>query len=162
MEEAIHVINPISKENLIFFWIGLIVSIGSITGMVVVLKQKRNYQEKNKQMLIAMLLFFVFLISISTTFFSFWAHLKIGPVRIEANAIETAYGKTAFKDIKKITFHESNQPSMINPNISRNSVRILLIEERSGKIHALSEENYNINSIMQKLNKAIKDSQEEN
>ena len=148
MQDAIYIIDPISQENLVFFWIGLIIAIASVIGMVVVLKQKKSYQQRNWQMLVSMLLFFVFLISISTAFFSFWAHQKIGPVKIEAEAIETAYGKVSFREIKKISFHESNQPSMINPNINRSTVRILLIEERSGKIHALSEENYDINSIM--------------
>lgn len=124
-------------------------------GLLFLLKKKPAPGKRNQNMLVAMLLFFAFLIAASTAFFSKWSSLKTGTVSIYPDKIETGYGTASFDHIKKIYLEDNELPSMINPTIKRKTVKMLLIEETEGKIHILSEENYDINDIFRSLKKTI-------
>lgn len=157
MEEALYTFEPNLNYATSSLWFGIAAAVAGLAGCVFLLKKATDGGEnRNYHLLGAMLLFFVFMIGISTAFFSWWTQRKIGPVKIYADAITTPYGEASFGEIDKAYIEEERQPSLINPNVTRERYNLLIIEEIGGKVHALSEENYDLRDILQKLRTAVK------
>lgn len=155
MKEPIFTATPIHTADQMTLWIASAVAAIVFYGMVRALKGKIPL-DRNRSMVLGMFLFFVFLISVSTVFFSFWSMKKTGPVRIYADSIETPFGKAAFEDILNAKIEDYRKPSLVNPGQSRGKkIRSLLIEERNKKAHYLSSENYDIEKIMAELKQAV-------
>ncbi len=155
MKEPIFTANPVHTADQWTLWIALAVAGLVFYGMLRALKG-RIQLDRNRSIALGMFLFFVFLIAISTAFFSFWSMKKTGPVRIYADSIETPFGRAAFEDIVNAQIEDYRKPSLVNPAQNRGKrVRSLLIEERSKKAHFLSSENYDIGEIMAQLKKAV-------
>ena len=104
-----------------------------------------------------MLLFFLFLIAAGTAFFSAWNRIRLGPVNIYTSSIETPYGTIQFDEIRNAKIESNQQPSMINPQLNRRTVKLLIIEERSGKAHIFSEKDYRVQEILNGLKEAVAD-----
>ena len=104
-----------------------------------------------------MLLFFVGMIAVGTSFFTYWTQKKTGPVLIYADAVETSYGKSYFRDVKNASITVAGNKSLVNPNQQRGATRLLLIEQHDGKVHVLSEDDYKIEAILNKLRGAVQE-----
>ena len=72
---------------------------------------------------------------------------------ITKETIETPYGVAKLDNIKNAYFHRNNQVSAISPDMVTNSTNFLMIEEygKQKKMHALSEEHYDIKGILDAL-----------
>lgn len=155
METPLYTFEAVHDSNHLSFLIALLFAIIALGGLIALLRRKVARENHNRNMLLALLTFFVFLIAASTAFFSWLAAKKIGTVAIYPDAIETSYGRAAFEHIRNAGFKDDKQPSLINPNISRKTTKLLIIEESDGKTHVLSEENYEIPKIWNKLKEAM-------
>lgn len=102
-------------------------------------------------MLIAMLAFFAMIMAAGTAFFSFWSMQKTGPVYVYENSIVTPYGEAKYANISKAYIEMNNQQALLNPGNTTSSVRMLFLEERDGKMHVLSEDNYEIDKILKEI-----------
>lgn len=160
--EALHQFDPNTTSQQVTFWVTVIIALSALGGLIFLLKKKSTGRNRNQNMLLAMLLFFAFLIAASTAFFSQWSNLKTGPVVLYPDRIETAYGTASFSNIKKAYLLDNRQPSIINPNINRKTVKMLVIEEANGQVHVLSEKHYPISEIFGRLKKAIDQWKENN
>lgn len=153
--EVLHQFDPNTSNQQLNFWLATLIAVMAFGGLIYLLKRKAaNY---NQNMLFAMLLFFTFLIASSTAFFTKWSQLKTGKVKLYPNSIETAYGVVTFGQIKKAYLHDNHQSSFINPNVKRKTIKMLIIEEMNGKVHVLSEVDYDINEIFRLLKKTIEE-----
>jgi len=101
--------------------------------------------------------FFIFLICITTAFFSWWATLKTTPVTITDEYIETNYGKVEWSDVQRIYVHEDQKVAPFSGKEVGEVTKILTIIEISGKTHALSEKNYDINAMGKEINRRMKE-----
>lgn len=137
------------------FSIALALALAGLAVMVYFLKNSSDYKTKNRNLLIAMLAFFTFMIAGGTAFFSWLSIQKISDVVIDASTVETGYGKSELRQISRIYFHDDVSRSPINPAIQKKSTRFLIIEEIKGKTHALSEEHFKISEIYAKLSERI-------
>jgi len=108
--------------------------------------------QKRLKPLLSLGLFFVFLISSTTAFFSWWATKKVSSVKVTTEYIETAYGKTNWENIQRIYVHEDQKVAPFSGKSVGEVTKILMIIELDGKTHALSELDYDLNAI----GKAIK------
>lgn len=158
MEIALHTFHPEHTENQLSLWIGLIAGVLALAGMLILLKSKSG--DQNRRLLGAMLLFFVCTISAGTAFFSWLTMRKIGPVNLYAEAITTPYGKLSFDKIRSIYIKEEQEKSLLKPEGSGKSIRLLVMESKDGKVHVLSDQNYNIQAILGALKEAIDASKE--
>lgn len=150
------IFQPTHQEDQLVLYISIILAIVGIAGLVFTLRKKATGDARNRNMLLAMLLFFLATISTGTAFFSWLSMRKTGPVTITADAIETPYGKAAFTDIRNAEII-ADQPVRLIPSAnSRGTVKLLIIEEESGKAHVMSEENYDIQRIFGTLREAMK------
>jgi hypothetical protein len=159
MEEALYTFEPNLADTSSTLWLGVLAAVAGLAGCLFLLRKAGSGENRNHYLLGALLFFFVFLIGMSTAFFSWWTQRKIGPVKIYADAITTPYGTAEFAKIENAYIKEERRPSLINPNITRERYKLLIIEETDGKVHALSEENYDLTDIFQKLRDAIKKSE---
>ena len=150
------VFQPTHQEDQVVLWIAIMLAIVGVVGLVFALRRKSTTaDERNRNMLLAMLLFFLATISAGTALFSWLSMRKTGPVTITADAIETPYGKVDFKSIKNAEIITDQPVRLLPSNSQRGAVKLLLIEERSGKAHIMSEENYDIQRIFGALREAI-------
>lgn len=155
METPLYTIEPFQGGDTLSIYLGLGAGLLGLTGMILLLRRQGSRKDRNYRMLGAMLLFFVFLIGSSTAFFSWLAARRIGPVSIYAEAIATPYGTIPFSELKNAEIRQAGQRSLVNPNRISGQKQILLIEEKNGKVHAFSEDNYRLQEILAKLRTAV-------
>ena len=148
------VFQPIHQEDQLVLYIAVVLAIIGAIGMMVTLRRKVERSKHTQNMLIAMLLFFLTTISAGSALFSWLSMHKTGPVTIYADAIETPYGKTSFGNIRKAEIITDQPISLLPSGNNSRAVKLLLIEESSGKAHVLSEKNYDIQRIFGTLRKA--------
>lgn len=136
--------------------LALLATLTGLGGTILLLRKPAPRGQHNQRMLIAMLLFFMFLIGASTAFFSWMRTNRLEPVLIYSDAVVTSYGKVAFEDLgnAKIMMDQQNSPFS---NLSQKGTRILAIIEKDGKTHALSEEDYPVEDILRALRSAVKE-----
>ena len=138
------------------FILSVIAALGGIAGMLYLLRRQVSREQRNQNIVMAMLLFFMFLIGSSTAFFSYLRMEKVGPVEIYERGMVTPYGAVAFEDIRNAEIVTDKSPSLLSEATGR-STRILTIIEKSGKTHALSEEDYPVQEVLGKIKQAIKE-----
>ena len=151
MNEVLYTFAPAHSEDKFTFGLSLGITLISLVGLIYLLKQKNTGYAYRRQMMIAMLVFFSLIISAGIAFFSFWSMEKIGDVLVYENSIQTPYGKADFKNISKAYIEVNTQKPVISGGKSGRSTRMLFIEESSGKMHVLSEDNYKIDKILNKM-----------
>ena len=156
MNEALYTFEPVHQQDQLTFWLSVIIALGGLAGTVFLLRKPAASGQRNYRMLGAMLLFFIFLIAGSTAFFSNLFIQKLGPVTLYENSMKTPYGTVAYPDIRNAYIHVDKQPSVVNPNITRKSTRMLIIEERNDKAHVLPQDNYPIEEILARMREVIK------
>ncbi len=135
--------------------LSLLATVAGLAGMLAMLLRKPAPGQRNQNLMLAMLLFFVFLIGASTAFFSWMRQAKLGPVEIYADRVETPYGVAPYSRIRNAEIIADQQQSPFS-TLSREGTRILAIMEYDGKTHALSEEDYPIGEVMARLREAVK------
>jgi len=152
MEQPIAVFEPIRSGNYNITIISLLIAAIALVFLLYNLKKDVTYKYKNYKQLFSLLAFFVIIISATTTFFSFWAAQKFTAVKVFPDSIETGFGKAKFDEINKVYIHNDQQKSLLTNAFEGDITRILIIEEIDRKTHALSEENYDIDSLLKVLN----------
>lgn len=151
MEEALHTFTPTNTSDNFSFWGSLIVVLVSGIALYFLFKRKSSGDAYRRQMMMAMLVFFALIIAASTAFFSFWSMKKIGPVLLFEDRIETTYGTADYDKILRAYIEMNGKRSLVSPGTTFDNVRMLFIEETDGKMHVLSEENYDIDQILNKM-----------
>ncbi|PHN06737.1 hypothetical protein [Flavilitoribacter nigricans] len=150
------VFQPTHQEDQFILYLAIVLAIVGGIGLVLSLRKKATGEAHTRNMLVAMLLFFLTTISAGTALFSWLSMRKTGPVTITADAIETPYGKVNFKNIRNAEIITDSPVRLIPTSNGRGTVKLLLIEEDSGKAHVMSEENYDIQRIFGALREAMK------
>lgn len=156
MNDPIFTIQADQSTDQLSLLLALIIAGGALLATVVLLRRKTTRDNRTRTLLLAMLFFFAFLIASSTAFFSWLSARRTGPVMIYAEAIETPYGRVSFDNIRNASIEEEKERSLINQNIIKKTTRLLVIEEKNGKAHVLSEQNYPIQQILGELKAAVK------
>jgi hypothetical protein len=144
-------IAPLHPNLPVLFWIALIVALGAGAFTVYLLTGKAPWKGRLWRQVFPLWGFIVSLLALGVAFFSFWEHLKTGPIRFEAEEIRTSYGATRYEDIVRVYFHRETERSLIDPDLGKDTTTWLIIEDRKGKTHALSEDQYDLTAIRQTL-----------
>ena len=151
MNEVLYTFLPTHSEDKFTLGISLGITLISLVGLIYLLKKKSSGDAYRRQMMVAMLVFFALIISAGMAFFSFWSMQKVGDVLVYENSIQTPYGKVDFRSISRAYIEMNTQKPVISGGHSGRSTRMLFIEESSGKMHVLSEDNYKIDKILGKM-----------
>jgi hypothetical protein len=138
------------------FWAGVLIGVASLGATLYLLFSKNPKITSAHRQLGSLLAFIVFLLAMGTTIFSAWASIKIQPVEITDRSVTTPYGEVGLDAIRQAYIEPRYERSLINPNVATDTMFFLIIEERSGKGHVLSEENYEIRAILKVLQERVK------
>ena len=156
MNEVLYTFTPTHTEDKFTLGLSLAICLVSLVGLVFLLRKKNSGEAYRRQMMIAMLVFFAFIISLGISFFSFWSMQKIDNVLVYENSIKTPYGTALFTNIRRAYIEMNTQQSVVSGGRSGKSVRMLFIEENGGQMHVLSADNYKIDEILTKMRTVIK------
>ena len=151
MDQPIAVFEPIRSGNYQTIIICLIVIVIALISLVLLNRKNITFKQKGYRPLLSLLSFFAIVIAAVTAFFSFWAAQKLTTVKVFPDAIETGFGKTELANIRQIYIHKDQQRSRLTGSPEGDITHILIIEEMDRKTHALSEENYQIDSLLKVL-----------
>ncbi len=156
MENILYTIEPEASGSGATIALSLLVSLAALAGLAALLRKPASGEQYNRKMLAAMLLFFTVLIGSGTAFFSWLKSRKTSDIIIYTDAVETPYGRAEFGNIKNAAIELDKQPSFVNPGRAVRQTRLLVIEEKNGKAHIMSEKDYDLQELMDKLREAVK------
>jgi len=92
------------------------------------------------------------LIFLFTAFFSAWDLYRTQPITLYDKHMESYYGTTSYKDIKRAGIFKDKGQSLINPSMVIRESNILMIEKRDKSVLMFSEEHYEIDTLVRRLN----------
>lgn len=144
-----------NQSNEMIFWLAILFGTFGLVSAILLLWRKW-IKDYNYRLLVGMLLFFMGIIGLGTAFFARLTTHKLGPVELYESGMISPYGAVLYTNIKDAYIHMDQQKSLINPDQVQRKTRILIIEEQSGKTHALSEINYPIEEVFQNLKDAVR------
>lgn len=154
MEQDVRIFNAVNTQSEQGFWIGLIVFVLAVLATWLLLR-RHNRKPRKELTLLALLSFIVAMLAGGTALFSKLTSTRIGPVTLTAETIETPYGTAQLSELQNAYIEMDQRKSLINPNITTDRVRLLLIIEDDGKTHVLSEANYPVEEILAALKKRV-------
>lgn len=149
---------PASSGQEPIFYIALILSIAGLVGCVWQLRKTGTRENYTRRMLVAMLLFFVFLIGASTAFFSGLSTWQAGPVHLYSDRIEINQGTIPFSEIKRASIVKDQEPYLLGGAGNKRTTHLLFVERTNGKTYVFSEEHYEVKRMLEVLKAALKPS----
>ena len=156
MNEIIATFDPIqtglSKDLMTFG----ILTIVLLCGLVIGNRMKVKYEQRHYKNMLLMLAFFATLISAGATFFTWLTTIKLTPVVMRAQDMDTPYGTVDYTDIRNAYYYQDKQTAKFAADKVIKETQFLIIDEINRKSHALSEENYDIDKIFSLLEKQVK------
>lgn len=154
MENDIQIFQAVNTESEHVFWISLVVLIVAAVATWLLLRS-HNKKPRKEYTLLALLSFIAALLAGGTAVFSKLTTTRIGPVTLTAETIETPYGTAQLSALQNAYIQMDQRKSFVNPNLTQDRVRLLLIIEQDGKTHVLSEANYPIEQILDELKQRV-------
>lgn len=116
------------------------------------LVKKYSKLDVTRRNIVNMVCFFIGIIAAGTAVFRLISLWKLKPVQIYTNRIETPYGTAQLNNIRDFYIKTEMRTKPMNPNAVTDSSRYFFLLERNDKTHVLSEGDYQIDSILAKLN----------
>jgi hypothetical protein len=117
--------------------------------------QKYAKLDTNRRNIVNMVCFFIGIIAAGTAVFRLISLWKLKPVQIYSNRVETPYGTAPLNEIRDFYIKTERRTKPMNPSAVTDSSRYFFLMERSDKTHVLSEGDYDVDSILAKLNNVM-------
>ena len=118
-------------------------------------KKEVAYENRNIKNLGFLMSLFGIVLCFGVALFSFINLQRIQPVELHAKQLKIEGDYLPFTDIKRVYLHQDFQASHISAQLIRDTTYILVVEERAGKTHLLSEENYPIKEMVVAINEQM-------
>lgn len=150
MDKPLYIFEPIKQAT---DWV-LVLTFAVVTFMLLVAYWVIKYTklDTNRRNIVIMLCFFVGIIAAGTAAFRLISMWKLKPVQIFADRVETPYGTARLNNIRDFYIKLERHYKPMNPNEVKDSARYFFILERNDKTHVLSEGDYQVDSILAKMN----------
>lgn len=128
----------------------------SIWGVVAILaalgvRFTQRIEPKIKNALI-LPMYFLVVLAVGSWGYRFYSIWRLKPLKIFNDRIETPYGVAKMTEIKDYFIRMDKKYQPFTSERAVDSIRFLFIIERGEKIHALSEGDYPIDSVLSKIN----------
>ncbi len=163
MDTPIYIFEPITFKANVITVIFTILSL-VILGIIIFLnKREMSYDEAKRRGLYSILLGIALLLTTSTAVLNFWNSLKFKTIKLYKDSIETPRGKVAYEDIQNAYIY-IDKPMTIStppPDSLMNYDRLLILEQFDKTSHVMSEENYPIEDILEKIRLMAEESNKE-
>ncbi len=116
---------------------------------------KRSRLDINRKNVLAMFLGFLAFIALGVAGLKWISVLKLQPVVLYTTKLVTPYGSAPYIQIQDFGIKLERKSSLLYPDVYRDSARYLMISEKQGKTHVLSEGDYQIDSIYAALSRLV-------
>ncbi len=151
MEEATAVFEPLKTPG----WPLFLSLAGTIlTGAGVWLQLRNKSLDRNRRMVLSMLLFFGFLIALFTGAGILVNATRFKKVTVYASGISIGKKDIPFSEMRGYLIREDRSRSWVNPNVVKKTVRSMVIEEKNRKTHLLPEEYYDLPRLIAAMDSA--------
>ncbi len=157
MEEALYIYEPNTSELSLYTILGF--------AAFVLCSLLFYYSLKHHKQLLLLFSGFLGVIGLGVGIFSIINQQKLPNIEIYQEGLSTPQGKVSFDDIRKIELKEDKQHSKYpihrgGEMITIDTIRMILVEEYSGKAHVMTEFNYPLQEIYSNLSVLVKAYQE--
>jgi hypothetical protein len=115
-------------------------------------KSKLDYTRRN---IMVMVLGFFTIIALSTVGMKLYAFWRLQPVQIFTNRIVTPYGETPLSNVADFYVKLEKTYKPMQTEVVRDSARYFFLIEKNDKTHVLSEGDYPIYDILDKMNNVM-------
>ena len=151
MESPIKEFEHINSEFTLSTTIASSIFLLALLGFLFLYKRKTPYYKKKEKQVYMLLLSFTMLIAFGMALFSWLSNMKMQQIKLFKNSIELPEKKIKLSKIKNAYIYVHLEKSSLSSNIVRDTIKMLILEERNGQTHAISENNYEINDILESL-----------
>lgn len=155
MEKPLYIIEPF--QHGLDFWLisSITIAILSLLGAYYFNRSKKlDYNRRN---IMVMILGFFTVIAFGTTTFRLYSKWRLQPVEIHSDRIKTPYGEAPLSNILDFYIKLEVKQKPMQSGVVESSAHYLFIIERNNKTHVLSEGDYPIKDILDKMNEVMKD-----
>ena len=154
MEKPLYVIEPFKHGA--DFWLIFSISIAALSLAGAYYFYKNKSLDYNRRNIMVMILGFFAVISFGTTVFRLYSKWRLQPIEIYNNYIKTPYGDAPLSNILDSYIKLEIKYKPMQSNIAQDSAHYLFIIERNSKTHVLSEGDYPIKEVLDKLNETMR------
>ena len=153
MDKPLYTFEPLKQAT---DWV-LIGTVCLVVLMLIVafFAKKQTKLDVNRRNIILMICFFIGSIAFGTAAFRLLSLWKLKPVQIFSNRVETPYGTAPINNIRDFYIKIERHYKPMNPSEVTDSSRYFFLMERNDKTHVLSEGDYQVDSILAKLNDVL-------
>ena len=130
------------------FWIAIFLALAAGGGTVWLLAGKHGLKGNMWRQVVPLWGFIACMLAVGAALYAWLEHGRSGPVRVDASGVETPFATVGYLDMGKVYSHREVTISLIDPSVGRDTVKWLIIEEKSGKKHLLREDQYDLPAIM--------------
>ena len=154
MEKPLYVIEPFKHGADFWLIFSICIVVLSLIGVYYFYKNKSlDYNRRN---IMVMILGFFAAISFGTTVFRLYSKWRLQPIEIYSNYIKTPYGDASLNNILDSYIKLEIKYKPMQAGIAQDSAHYLFIIERNNKTHVLSEGDYPIIEVLDKLNETMR------
>jgi len=151
MEPAIQVFEPLKNQA---GTIALLLLTFIALGVVLWRQLNNKSMERNRRMVLAMLVFFAFIIGLFSAAGMAINTMKFRTVTVYESGISIGKKQIPFREMRGYLIREDRSQSWVNPDMVKKTVRSLVIEEKTGKTYLLPEEYYELPRLIAALDSA--------
>lgn len=152
MEQVIEIFEPLKSP-----WGGMVLSL--LTGLLLIVGQvlqlRNKNMERNRRIVISMLLFFGAVIALLSAGGIAINAYKFQRVTVSASAISIGKKEIPYSNLRGYLIREDREQSWVSSGIQKKAVRSLVLEEKNGKTYLLPEEYYELSRLIATLDAAF-------
>ena len=153
MDTPLHTFNAI--KTLFDAWLVAPFLIALLCGFAILHVRKNTTLDYNRRNILVMILGFFTIIALSTLVMKGYSYWRLKPVQIFSNHIITPYGDAPFSNVADFYIKLENTYKPMQAEVVRDSARYFFLIEKNDKTHVLSEGDYPIYDILDKMNEVM-------
>lgn len=136
-------------------WLIAPVLIALICVLAIYCVRKKTNLEYNRRNIVVMVLGFFTVIALGTAAMKAVSYWRLQPVQIFTNRIVTPYGETPLSNVSDFYVKLEKTYKPMQTEVVRDSARYFFLIEKNDKTHVLSEGDYPIYDILEKMNEVM-------
>ena len=150
MDKPLYVIEPFKQG--MDSWLIFSIAIAVLSAMGYYYFKQNKTLDYNRRNIMTMLFSFFAVIALGVVGLKLYSKWRIQPVEIYNNRIKTPYGEAPLSNIIDFYIKMERKEKPMQVNMAQDSAHYFFIIERNSKTHVLSEGDYPIKEVMDKLN----------
>ena len=136
-------------------WLIAPILIALVCVLVILYFRKKTNLDYNRRNIVVMVLGFFTVIALGTALMKAVSYWRLQPVQIFTNRIVTPYGETPLSNVSDFYVKLEKTYKPMQTEVVRDSARYFFLIEKNDKTHVLSEGDYDIYDILDKMNEVM-------